>query len=365
MTTINAQLKDKSGNSIYPKTLGSVVLNNNGDSLGGVEANAQVNVISTVKVNGSSLTPDANKAVNVSVPSYTLVQQQTADTGDAYTYYLASGGSAVTGADKIHVPQSTSSAQATDTTAGSMKLYQTLGTNTDGAVSQATIGSGITSWANITDGDGTVFLQDNTTLTVAASGADFTSLQDAIGYLTNKYSSGTVTISISGSFTPSSPIEIDGTKFNISNLKIEGGSFTFSSATSSGAFIISDVTGNIRLNTTITGSSSTAGGKGVVVHNSPKVQFYALSEISSFEVGIELTGMANAEVNGVVSNSSVGLYVEKGSKALAWGSMTSCTTGAVVYKGGTIIDDGITFTTVTNSYSQVENTFTSSGVIYN
>lgn len=104
MTNVNAQLKDKSGNVIYPKTLGSIVLNNNGDSLGGVEAGAQVNVISTVKVNGSSLTPDANKAVDVSVPSYTIVQQQTADTGDAYTYYLASGGSAVTGADKIHVP---------------------------------------------------------------------------------------------------------------------------------------------------------------------------------------------------------------------------------------------------------------------
>ena len=37
--------------------------------LAGVEADADVNIIETVKVNNTPLTPDANKAVNVSVPT--------------------------------------------------------------------------------------------------------------------------------------------------------------------------------------------------------------------------------------------------------------------------------------------------------
>lgn len=39
------------------------------DKLNGIEAGAQVNTIQTVKVNGTALTPDANKAVDVTVPS--------------------------------------------------------------------------------------------------------------------------------------------------------------------------------------------------------------------------------------------------------------------------------------------------------
>ena len=68
MTTKNVQLKDMSGNLIMPKTLGSIVENTDGTNtwnLGGVEAGAQVNLIETVKVNGTALTPDANKAVNI------------------------------------------------------------------------------------------------------------------------------------------------------------------------------------------------------------------------------------------------------------------------------------------------------------
>ena len=37
--------------------------------LAGIEAGAEVNVIETVKVNGTALTPDANKAVDVTVPT--------------------------------------------------------------------------------------------------------------------------------------------------------------------------------------------------------------------------------------------------------------------------------------------------------
>lgn len=49
------------------------------NKLAGIAAGAQVNAITTVKVNGTALTPDANKAVDVTVP--TKVSQLTNDSG--------------------------------------------------------------------------------------------------------------------------------------------------------------------------------------------------------------------------------------------------------------------------------------------
>lgn len=66
MTSKNVQLKTKSGDYIKPRTKASLVKNNNNEYLGGVEADAQVNVIETVKVNGVALTP-TSKAVDVTI----------------------------------------------------------------------------------------------------------------------------------------------------------------------------------------------------------------------------------------------------------------------------------------------------------
>ena len=49
-----------------------------------IAAGAQVNVIETVKVNGIALTPDANKAVDVTVPaavSYTIAEAASTTSG--------------------------------------------------------------------------------------------------------------------------------------------------------------------------------------------------------------------------------------------------------------------------------------------
>lgn len=70
MTNRNVQLQNNNGDNLFPKTKGSLVYNNSNQALGGVEANAQVNIVETVKVNGSALTPDSNKAVNVDLTSY-------------------------------------------------------------------------------------------------------------------------------------------------------------------------------------------------------------------------------------------------------------------------------------------------------
>ena len=207
MSNLNVQIKDKSGNVIYPKTLGSLVYNSSNQSLGGVEAGAEVNIIETVKVNGSALTPDANRAINVSVPSYSIIQQAQADSGYVATYYLSNGtlqqgdkiqipaggsgsggiimayvvsgatplstgwlsetvgGSALTPStdvlyvvlssgdyiNKLYRYDSTNTVYvevsavvlptATDSVVGGMKLYSTVGTNTDGTMSQSAIKS--------------------------------------------------------------------------------------------------------------------------------------------------------------------------------------------------------------------------------
>ena len=55
MANKNVQLKDLNGNLLFPKTLGSNVFNNAQKNLGGVEENAQVNVLEGVQFNGTDL----------------------------------------------------------------------------------------------------------------------------------------------------------------------------------------------------------------------------------------------------------------------------------------------------------------------
>ena len=90
MTELNVQIKNKNGDLLYPKTKGSLVYNNSNEALGTVEAGAQVNVIETVKVNGTALTV-TNKAVDVTIPAaaeYTIVKDNQAAEGYAATYHL-------------------------------------------------------------------------------------------------------------------------------------------------------------------------------------------------------------------------------------------------------------------------------------
>lgn len=92
MTDKNIQIKDIDGNLLYPKTKGSLVYNNSNETLGTVEAGAEVNIIEGVQVNNTDLTPDANRKVNVLVPAYSIEKQSTAETGYAATYYLTKDG---------------------------------------------------------------------------------------------------------------------------------------------------------------------------------------------------------------------------------------------------------------------------------
>lgn len=105
MTDKNVQLKNTSGDALFPKTKGAVVFNNSNQNLGSVEAGAQVNVIETVKVNGTALAV-SNKAVDITIPAsseYTIAKKSTAESGYSASYYLTKDGTKV--GEYINIPK--------------------------------------------------------------------------------------------------------------------------------------------------------------------------------------------------------------------------------------------------------------------
>ena len=105
MANKNVQLKTKSGDYINPRTKASLVKNNNNENLGGVEADAQVNVIETVKVNGVALTP-ASKAVDVTIAAD--VEYSVAEVTPSSDVYVAAYQLAIDGTPsgtKVDIPK--------------------------------------------------------------------------------------------------------------------------------------------------------------------------------------------------------------------------------------------------------------------
>lgn len=98
MADKNIQIKNLAGDLLFPKTLGSVVFNNNGENLGAVEAGAQVNIIEKITINGQELAIDAStKTASFTLPAadeYTIVKLDEADEGMSATYQLAKNGEA-------------------------------------------------------------------------------------------------------------------------------------------------------------------------------------------------------------------------------------------------------------------------------
>ena len=99
MANKNVQLKDLNGNLLFPKTLGSNVFNNAQKNLGGVEENAQVNVLEGVQFNGTDLAI-TDKKVNLQL---TLTKEAIATDGYFATYKLYNGATAV--GDAINIPK--------------------------------------------------------------------------------------------------------------------------------------------------------------------------------------------------------------------------------------------------------------------
>lgn len=103
MTEKNIQIKNASGDILYPKTKASLVMAGDGTSnLGTVEAGAQVNKIEKITLNGREVAP-ASKAVALVTPEFTVAKASSATAGYAATYYLQKDGANI--GDAINIPK--------------------------------------------------------------------------------------------------------------------------------------------------------------------------------------------------------------------------------------------------------------------
>lgn len=154
MAVKQVQLHDNQGVAIYPKTIGTLVfqVDQNGDPTNTqwCDPGAQVNVIETIKVNGTTQTV-TNKTVDITVSSgdsYTMASIS-GSSSDPYStrYYLSKNGTATAQGVNIDIPKDMviSSGSVVDITynSGDGKLY-------DGAIDVTTliVGSGTASAAD-------------------------------------------------------------------------------------------------------------------------------------------------------------------------------------------------------------------------
>lgn len=86
-------------NAVQKETGKRLMTDEEGNKLAGIEADAEVNIIETVKVNGVALTPDSSRAVNVAVPTGALAYKDEVAEDDLATALATKINGA---ADKAH-----------------------------------------------------------------------------------------------------------------------------------------------------------------------------------------------------------------------------------------------------------------------
>lgn len=105
MTEKNIQIQDLQGNNLFPKTKAAVVINNQSENLGDVEAGAQVNKIEKIKINGVEV-GIVSKVVDITIPAaaeYEIKECATAQSGYLKSYQLEKDGVKV--GDYINIPK--------------------------------------------------------------------------------------------------------------------------------------------------------------------------------------------------------------------------------------------------------------------
>ena len=101
MSDKKIQIIDKNSNNLFPKTTAELVINNDGDDLGGVEANAQVNVLETLEIkHGSSTTTVTivNKKATIDLSEYAKSSTTLAGYGITNAYTKDETDAKITGA---------------------------------------------------------------------------------------------------------------------------------------------------------------------------------------------------------------------------------------------------------------------------
>ena len=101
MSDKKIQIIDKNSNNLFPKTTAELVINNDGDDLGGVEENAQVNVLETLEIkHGSSTTTVTivNKKATIDLSEYAKSSTTLAGYGITNAYTKDETDAKITGA---------------------------------------------------------------------------------------------------------------------------------------------------------------------------------------------------------------------------------------------------------------------------
>lgn len=235
---------------------------------------------------------------------------------------------------------------------------------------------------DIGQGNGIVddkFLPDGTVITVGASGADFTSLQEALDYLEGKISNGNVTIHINaGTYTENSIIYLKDC--NISQLTIEGEGIT-ESIIQTNVPTINGIPA-LYINVPylvilkdfclkdIQNGDSNRGlacyyNQRLMIKNTFKVQGYPNIGIMSYAGSIISTENSTA-----IDISNCGRAMVAGQATISLGhettlNVSNCTTAICTSSGGIFQYNNLirNYTSVTNYTSQTVNTAKDTGLI--
>ena len=230
------------------------------NKLSAIEASADVNVIESVKVNGSALTPDANKAVDVTVPTSTsdltndgdgnspFATQAYVGTNGGKIDTISVNGTAQTITNKnvnITVPTKTSditndSGYITTADIPEGAAASTTSPKMDGTATVGTKAVAAGSAGTPTASKGTV---SNHSITVTPS------VTNTTGYITGGTKTGTgVTVSASELVSGSQTISANGT-VDVTNLASVNVALTFSTITTSSSSPTGGSNGDIWIKT--------------------------------------------------------------------------------------------------------------------
>lgn len=222
------------------------------------------------------------------------------------------------------------------------------------------------------DGNDANFLPSGTVIKVELdSSGDFTSLSDAVNYLTGKWSNGAVTIRLgSGTFIEPATILLDNQNFNIPNLIINGNGASGTSIDSVGIadayYVIKVLNGvNLEINNLLiknSNGSSATGYRGIEINAGCNVSF---TDVSCQGINRLATVFGNAICSLVgnisISEARLGLIADGGRIVLGKGTLdTTCTlviqdsiSGIQVRYGGIINGaSGVTYT-ATNTTNKI------------
>lgn len=212
------------------------------------------------------------------------------------------------------------------------------------------------------------FLANNTIITVGASGADYTSVKDAIDSLLGKWSNGRVTIRIASGTYNESAINFSNLQ-NIPYIMLEAETnaskpiLKFTGTVSPCITIPNNFNSTILFNNLIIDGTSVNNNSAFSVRNNGKT-LITNCELKNFAFAYLVEG-GYINISNNTSTNCTHCIVANGGEILVRGTFTATNATYLFawWGGGRIVDNGTTFnlTNVTNKFIATSNQISSSG----